>query len=92
MSKFQSIDLILFFVFANGLLDINFLFQRDATTPKAEEGVDYSEEDDDDYSYEDEDEEAYSDEDYNYDEVKNLFHNFPMTRSTSFASSYSTWE
>ena len=73
MSKFQSIDLILFFVFANILLDINFLFQRDATSPKAEEGVDYSEEDDDDYSYEDEDEEAYSDEDYNYDEVKNLF-------------------
>ena len=76
-----------------------FFLQRDATTSKTEEGVDYSEEDDDyseedddDYSYEEEDEE-YSDEDYdNYDEVKNIFDHFPMTRSTSFSTSYCTRE
>ena len=71
MSKFHSIDQILSF-FAKWSLDINFLFQRDATTSKTEED-DYSEEDDEDYSYDEESE--YSEEDYdNYDEVKNVFY------------------
>ena len=61
-----------------------FFFQRDTTTSKTEEGVDYSEEgydynseeDDNGYSYEDEEEE---DEEYdNYDEVKNIFDHFPI--------------